>query len=166
MTMAKRQAFGAATLHEQVREFREAMGLYSRQLDTYEVVPDKEVRLAVALVLEEAFELAEACFDPAAGHALAWMKKDAKALVQRAAVDIDLAAAVDACADTDYVVDGVRCVLGISESARVAVADAVHAANMAKLLGPKDPTTGKQLKPEGWQAPDIAGVLRRHGWAL
>lgn len=41
--------------------------------------------------------------------------------------------------------------------------DEVHAANMRKAGGPKCPTTGKQLKPEGWVGPDIAGVLKRNG---
>lgn len=41
--------------------------------------------------------------------------------------------------------------------------DEVHAANMRKAGGPKCPTTGKQLKPDGWVGPDIAGVLKRHG---
>ena len=36
----------------------------------------------------------------------------------------------------------------------------VHRANMRKLDGPKR-SDGKQLKPEGWQAADVAGVLER-----
>jgi predicted HAD superfamily Cof-like phosphohydrolase len=38
----------------------------------------------------------------------------------------------------------------------------VHRTNMAKAGGPVR-TDGKQLKPEGWKAPDIAGVLRMVG---
>ena len=34
-----------------------------------------------------------------------------------------------------------------------------HSANMAKTGGPKR-ADGKQLKPEGWTAPDIAGALK------
>lgn len=41
--------------------------------------------------------------------------------------------------------------------------DVVHYANMAKVGGPKDPITGKQLKPAGWTPPDVAGVLIKHG---
>lgn len=44
--------------------------------------------------------------------------------------------------------------------------DVVHAANMAKVGGPKDPITGKQLKPVGWTPPDVAGVLIKHGFIL
>lgn len=39
----------------------------------------------------------------------------------------------------------------------------VHAANMRKTTGPVR-EDGKRLKPEGWQPPDIAGVLRAQGW--
>lgn len=45
--------------------------------------------------------------------------------------------------------------------------DEVQASNLAKLVDGKvirHPQTGKVLKPEGWQPPDIAGVLARHGW--
>ena len=38
----------------------------------------------------------------------------------------------------------------------------VQRSNMAKAGGPKDPVTGKQLKPPGWTPPDIAGILAAH----
>lgn len=37
--------------------------------------------------------------------------------------------------------------------------DEVCETNMAKEGGPKDPVTGKQLKPEGWKAPKIKEML-------
>lgn len=37
--------------------------------------------------------------------------------------------------------------------------DEVHRTNMAKVGGPVR-ADGKKLKPEGWQPPDIAGILR------
>ena len=36
---------------------------------------------------------------------------------------------------------------------------AVHQANMTKAGGPKDPITGKQLKPPGFKHPDIAALI-------
>lgn len=40
--------------------------------------------------------------------------------------------------------------------------NAVHAANMEKVGGPKRPD-GKQLKPEGWQPPDLQAIFyKRH----
>ncbi len=44
------------------------------------------------------------------------------------------------------------------------ILDLIHEANMKKLTGPKD-AAGKQLKPEGWTPPDIAGELVRQGWS-
>ncbi|WP_063023866.1 hypothetical protein [Nocardia niwae] len=44
---------------------------------------------------------------------------------------------------------------------------AVNDSNMAKLVDGKvvrRESDNKILKPEGWTAPDIAGVLARHGW--
>ena len=35
----------------------------------------------------------------------------------------------------------------------------VQRTNMAKVGGPKDPVTGKQLKPEGWTPPRILELL-------
>lgn len=37
----------------------------------------------------------------------------------------------------------------------------VHESNLAKAGGPKDPQTGKQLKPPGWQKPDIKTEIER-----
>ena len=67
---------------------------------------------------------------------------------------------VDALADLDYVVEGTRIEFGINGKP---IADAVHAANMAKVGGGIR-GDGKINKPEGWQPPDIAGELRKQGW--
>lgn len=42
--------------------------------------------------------------------------------------------------------------------------NAVQKANLAKRGGPKDPVTGKQLKPVGWQPADIEAELVNQGW--
>ena len=39
----------------------------------------------------------------------------------------------------------------------------IHKSNMRKLGGGFD-EGGKIKKPEGWEPPDIAGVLRKHGF--
>lgn len=47
-----------------------------------------------------------------------------------------------------------------------AVWDEVQRSNMAKVVDGvvvRDPVTGKILKPDGWTAPDVAGVLERAG---
>ena len=42
--------------------------------------------------------------------------------------------------------------------------NAVMKANLAKVGGPKDPVTGKQLKPKDWQPANIKAELRNQGW--
>jgi predicted HAD superfamily Cof-like phosphohydrolase len=66
----------------------------------------------------------------------------------------------DAIADLIYVLIGTAHEMGIPLQA---VWDRVQAANMAKVGGGQD-AKGKVMKPPGWIAPDIAGVLRDHGW--
>jgi predicted HAD superfamily Cof-like phosphohydrolase len=73
----------------------------------------------------------------------------------------DLVGIADAIADLIYVLVGMALEYGIPLDR---VWDAVQRSNMAKI----DPVTGKVrkredgkiLKPEGWQPPDIAGILK------
>lgn len=70
---------------------------------------------------------------------------------------VDLA---DGLADLIYVALGTAIAYGIDLRP---VWDEVHRTNMAKEGGDKR-VDGKCLKPEGWQPPDVAGVLaRQHG---
>lgn len=69
----------------------------------------------------------------------------------------DLVEAADALADMRYLIDGAAVEWGIDLEP---VFDEVHRTNMLKTTGPKR-RDGKQLKPEGWQPPDIEGVLKR-----
>lgn len=66
----------------------------------------------------------------------------------------------DAIADLIYVLIGTAHEFGIPLDQ---VWDAVQASNMAKEGGATR-EDGKILKPRGWEAPDIAGILRAHGW--
>ncbi len=66
-----------------------------------------------------------------------------------------LAALAHELADLLYVTYGTFVVAGIDADAVMAE---VHRANMRKLSGPRR-GDGKQLKPEGWQPPDVRGVL-------
>jgi predicted HAD superfamily Cof-like phosphohydrolase len=67
-----------------------------------------------------------------------------------------LANLADGAADTIYFIIGACLACGIDLRP---VWRAVHAANMQKTGGPMR-ADGKILKPEGWQAPDVEGVLR------
>ncbi|MBB5376371.1 putative HAD superfamily Cof-like phosphohydrolase [Deinococcus metalli] len=60
-------------------------------------------------------------------------------------------------ADLLYVTYGALDTLGIDADAVFAE---VHRANLSKASGPRR-ADGKQLKPEGWQPADVAGVLAR-----
>lgn len=77
-----------------------------------------------------------------------------------AAAKGDIPGVADACADLIYVVAGMAVTYGIDLRPIWA---AVQAANMAKEGGGSR-SDGKILKPPGWQAPDIEGVLREQGW--
>lgn len=71
--------------------------------------------------------------------------------------DPDLIGAIDGLIDLLYVTYGTALEMGIDLEP---FWDEVHAANMRKVNGPVR-EDGKMLKPEGWVAPDIAGVLAR-----
>lgn len=122
-------------------------------------VPDEaELRLGLDLIIEEVGELLDACLDEeevkAAVATLRWHAKKARLRVRMVPL-------VDATIDTDYVIEGLRRRLGVNGDP---IWTEVHAKNLAKRGGPKDPVTGKQLKPEGWTPPDIERLLREQGW--
>lgn len=115
------------------------------------------IRLQALLVIEEAFEFVEAIFGKN-GRDLKEFHEDVKALINNEVPHVDLEKLADAAADTDYVIEHARQTFGIDGDP---IADEVHRANMLKLEGPKDPVTGKQLKPPGWTPPDIRGCLQK-----
>lgn len=67
----------------------------------------------------------------------------------------DLVEALDGLCDVIVVVLGTAVEFGIDLQP---FWDEVHRTNMAKVGGPVR-EDGKRLKPEGWQPPDIAGIL-------
>lgn len=67
-------------------------------------------------------------------------------------------------ADLIYVIAGAALVWGIPLDE---VFEAVHESNMSKLGPDGKPIyreDGKVIKPEGWQPPDIASILKEHGF--
>lgn len=72
----------------------------------------------------------------------------------------DLVEIADGGVDSHVVISGTLIEFGIPEDE---VYEEVHRSNMAKAGGPVR-ADGKRLKPEGWTAPDVAGVLRKAGW--
>ena len=77
--------------------------------------------------------------------------------LDRAWVNDDIEGFADAIGDLIYVLIGHAITSGIDMRP---IWDAIHAANMAKEGGHRR-EDGKVLKPPGWVAPDIAGVLDR-----
>ena len=69
---------------------------------------------------------------------------------------------IDGLCDLLYVVFGTAVAMGVDLDPFFAE---VHKTNMAKLAGPVR-EDGKRLKPEGWQPPDIEGLLEKaRRWA-
>jgi predicted HAD superfamily Cof-like phosphohydrolase len=120
---------------DDVREFHEAM---DAPVAYRPEVPDARIRETRKRLIEEEFRELMVELD---GDDVAAVAKETVDLVY-----VALGAAVEYGIDLDL------------------VWDVVHASNMAKL-GPNGKPTrredGKILKPEGWQAPDIAALLAR-----
>ena len=82
--------------------------------------------------------------------------------------DKDMVEVADGIIDSIYVLVGMGLELGLPLEA---LWNEVQRSNMAKAVEQPDGTfkvikraDRKVLKPEGWTPPDIAGVLRAHGW--
>lgn len=152
-------------LSHQVMEFHLAMGqpVHHRP----QIPAEERIRLRAKLIAEEFSEVMSALFDldtsdlpppfPSRANTLREILKEA---IDKAPVKVDMVDLADGLADLDYVVEGTRLEFGIYGKA---IADEVHASNMAKVGGPVR-EDGKMLKPLGWKPPDIAGVLKELGW--
>lgn len=80
----------------------------------------------------------------------------------------DMVEVADGIIDDIYVLIGMGLELGLPMAE---LWSEVQRSNMAKVTEQPDGTfkvmrraDGKILKPEGWTPPDIAGILRAHGW--
>ena len=82
-------------------------------------------------------------------------------LIGTAEIQVDMPELADAIGDLKYVLEGTNLAFGIDGEP---VWDAIQKANMAKVGGGVD-AHGKRMKPPGWTPPDIAGELRKQGWA-
>lgn len=84
--------------------------------------------------------------------------------LEAALADEDPVATLDALTDLQYVLDGSYLQLGLAPMKDDAM-QAVHVSNMAKLGPDGRPIVdemGKVCKPEGWKAPNLSAVIRKH----
>jgi predicted HAD superfamily Cof-like phosphohydrolase len=148
-------------LQDQVLEFHVAFDVPCPGFPT--VPPADRVRLRLRLIAEEFLELVAAATNDPDDNGPRIRMERIKSLIgkhmETSVIRVDLPEFIDACGDLDYVVEGSRLEFGVDG---LPIADAIHAANMAKLGGPV--VDGKIRKPAGWQPPDIAGELRKQGW--
>lgn len=146
------------TLQEQVAEFHRT---FDHPIASSPTIPaDERVRLRMRIITEEFFEMMEAVYGRIDKPYWESLVAEVDDLIDQSTPDVDLSKLADALGDIDYVVEGCRLEFGIDGKP---IADAIHAANMAKVGGGKR-ADGKHQKPEGWQPPDIEGELIKQGW--
>lgn len=144
-------------LSKQVREFHAKFGQHIG--DKPEALTPESLKLRMRIITEEFLEFLSAC-----GADLV-MLGTVKGTIHRIIEshmrqEQDLPEMVDALADLDYVIEGIRLAMGVDGGP---IADAVHAANMRKVGGPLR-EDGKILKPQGWTPPLIDACLYAQGW--
>lgn len=142
---------------ERVEEFHRVFG---HPVASTPVIPDDDrLTLRLALILEEAIELADAL-----GFATDDIKDSADYMLNKIGPrvyedDIDIVAVADALGDLEYVVNGAALEYGIDLPKVVAE---IHRSNMTKLGPDGKPIyreDGKILKGEGYETPDLEKVL-------
>lgn len=125
-------------------------------------IPDDRLLLRMRLISEEVGELLCALTGHHGKTEKAY-KMQLKALVDHmfeTRGPFDMVEVADGCVDSHVVISGTALEAGIPEDE---VYMEVHKTNMAKKGGPVR-EDGKQLKPDGWIAPNIKKVLRKAGW--
>ena len=120
------------------------------------------IEFRIKFMLEELLE-----FITGAGYHLQPDAEGNAMILKSPGVEIDHAQTFDALIDLAYVVFGTAHLMGYPWQEGW---NAVQEANMAKVRAAADGSDSKRgssfdvVKPEGWTAPDIGEVLRRHGF--
>lgn len=147
------------TSEEMVKEFHTALELPVGT--TPAPIPDDRLLLRLRLILEEVGELVCAMTGqpkPVRKKVDAEMAMLADELFSTRR-ETDLVETADGCCDAHVVISGTAIEFGIPEDK---VYKEIHKSNMAKVGGPIR-EDGKRLKPEGWEPPNVAKVLRKAG---
>jgi predicted HAD superfamily Cof-like phosphohydrolase len=139
-----------------VREFHKATGAATSTSPTTQDARTRALRCRLLLEETKEFIRASGCGLIGAGESVEVH------IVVGAAPDLTAMAAE--LTDVQYVTSGAATTFGLPLPALFAE---VHGANMRKV-GPDGKARvradGKVLKPDGWRPPDVAAVLKRHGW--
>lgn len=146
------------TIDNLVRDFHHAMDI--PVADKLGVPDEDRVRLRARLIAEEFLEVMEALFGDGV-PLLGTVAKDLEDTIKQYALSVDLVELADGLCDLDYVVAGTRLEFGIPGEAVLAE---VQRSNLSKVGGPVR-EDGKVMKGPNFSAPDIAGVLAKHGWS-
>lgn len=141
-------------IRDYVRQFHH---LYRMPIADRPSVPDKaRIVLRLKLILEETFELLEAC-------GIDWLEEEHQnILASLNAIDpdyVNLVEVADALGDIAYVVEGMNLEFGINSAD---VLDAIQKSNLSKLGPDGEPVIredGKVIKGPFFSPPDIKGAL-------
>lgn len=153
-------------IHDQLTEFHRVMNVPHKMFIC--IPEDDRVKLRASLIAEECMEFLEAMLEGDTEDkeeaalpimSIKLLISDFIAIAKVKHTKHALLLAADALADIAYVVEGTNLEFGLPSEA---VLDEVHSANMRKASGPVR-ADGKRLKPEGWQSPNIEGVLVSRG---
>jgi predicted HAD superfamily Cof-like phosphohydrolase len=129
-------------------------------------VPDAErVRFRARLISEEYVETLAALFGNWKVEPWHWqnLRETISTIIEEHPVEVNLPEAVDGFVDLGYVIEGSFLEFGVDPRP---IWLGVHAANMRKFPGGiASVVRHKVVKPAGWVAPDIGGMLRAQGWA-
>lgn len=159
-------AYEAGQCHEStcVAAFHRAAGQPVRDVPT--VPSDDEVRLRIRLIGEEFCEFLIACgMDQEMVSRIdsyIWNYSEPKGGLGELTGECDLIATADALTDLSYVITGTCVQMGLPKEA---LFDEVQVSNMSKFEGGvKLDANGKVVKGPRYRKPDVAKVLREHGW--
>jgi predicted HAD superfamily Cof-like phosphohydrolase len=151
-------------MSEHQRRVAEFMAKAGQAVPDSPVIPSEDVRrLRARLILEEALETIAAfgcgvflgtC---SGGKAEGFESLSIDDLVIHGEGDVSLVEIADGCADIMVVTQGALLACGIADKP---IIEAVDASNMAKFgPGGYRREDGKWMKPPGWEAPDIVGLI-------
>lgn len=166
-----RKALAVYKSRDHIGNVREFMAKFQQHIGSAPGWPPQEVLdLRVRLIAEEFAEMVEA----GGYEGDLWIARTEETKNDIEIVEIDgwchesdepseearkFPAFIDALIDMVYVILGTFIACGVDPQP---IWEAVHAANLRKI--PAADKGAKVLKPAGWVAPDVAGLLREQGW--